>query len=261
MTLMAGLAVVHLAVAGAPMAPFYYEATTTRSTEGKGEPQVSKLRAWVDGQRTRIEFLAGSKKDLPEGSFVVTKDGGDTVFFVNPKKQAYARWELDDAVKDLADRLKKEGGLVRLAISDVSDEKLVEEPSEPILGFPATHRKWRSGYTLKYAILGIDQERREDTVQEIWFSDRIAGSGYDAILQPSRLKTGHEGLDKVVAGRLGEPHGFTLRSEVVSKVRQKGKEQTQRSRTDVTLLREEASNPSRFEVPSGYQERPLKKVR
>jgi hypothetical protein len=264
MSLVAGLALWHLAAAApAPLTSYYYEATTTQSAPGKAEPQVSRMKAWVDGPRARIEFAGGGKKSTyPEGSYVVTKDGGETVYFVNPKKKAYARWELDDVVRDVADRLKNEGGMVRLELTDVSDEKLLEEPSQPILGFEATHRKWRSGYTMKYAILGIDQTRREDTVRELWFSDRISGSGYDALLQPGRLKTGHSGLDKVVAGRIGEPHGFTLRSETVTKVRKgKGEEQTLKSRTDVTLLRAETTDASRFEVPSGYVEKPFKKAR
>jgi hypothetical protein len=264
MSLLAGLALWHLAAAApVPLTSYYYEATTTQSATGKAEQKVSKMKAWVDGPRMRIEFAGGgAKAAYPEGSYVVTKDNAETVYFVNPKKKTYARWELDDAVKSVADRLKKDGGMVRLELSDVSDEKIVEEPSQPILGFEATHRKWRSGYTMNYAILGIDQVRREDTVQEIWFSDRIAGSGYDSILQPSRLKTGHEGLDKVVAGRVGEPHGFTLKSETVTKVRKgKGEEQTLKSRTDVTVLRQETSDASRFEVPSGYVEKPFKKVR
>jgi len=264
MSLVAGLVLWHLAAAApAPLMSYYYEATTTQSPAGKAEPQVSKMKAWVDGPRARIEFVGGGAKGAyPEGSYVVTKDGGETVFFVNPKKQAFARWELDDVVRDVADRLKNEGGMVRLELTDVSNEKLLEEASQPILGFEATHRKWRSGYTMKYAILGIDQVRREDTVRDLWFSDRIAGSGYDALLQPGRLKTGHAELDKVVAGRIGEPHGFTLRSETVTKVRKgKGAEQTLKSRTDVTLLRQETADASRFEVPSGYVEKPFKKAR
>ena len=184
------------------------------------------------------------------------------MFLVNPKKKAFARWELDDAVNDVAERLKKEGGLVRLQISDIGQEKLLEEPSEPIHGYPATHRRWSSGYTMKYAVLGIQQERREDAVRDVWFSDRIGGAGFESLLSPRKLQTGHEGLDKVLAGKLGEPRGFTLRSETVTKVRKgKGEVQTLRARTEVTLLREEKGAPALFEVPAGYEEKSFKAVR
>ena len=240
---------------------YYYEATTTESGGTKGDA-TTKMRAWVDGPRARLEFVERTKKDLPAGSYLVTKDGGETVFLVNPRKQVFARWVLDDAVNDVAERLKKEGGLVKLQISDIAQEKLKEEPSDPILGYTATHRRWSSGYTMKYAVLGIQQERREDVVHDVWFSDRIGGSGFESLLSPRKLQTGHEGLDKVLAGKIGEPHGFTLRSEAVTKVRKgKGEVQTLRARTEVTLVREEKGAETLFDVPAGYKEKSFKAVR
>ena len=258
----AGLILWQVAVAAVPSSPYYYEATTTETGGEKAEPRVTRMRAWVEGPRARVEFVEGTRRDLPKGSYIVTKDGGETVYFVNPKNEAYARWELDDVIRDVAERLKKEGGLVKLELSDVIDEKLLEEPSDKILGFPATHRRWRSGYKMKYSLLGIEQVRREDVVHDVWFSDRIAGPGFDSLLQPRRLETGHAGLDKVLAGKLGEPRGFTLRSETVTKMRKgNGEEQTRRSRTEVTVLRQEPADPSLFEIPAGYEERPFKRVR
>lgn len=262
MRVAAGMVLWHLAVAPAAVAPYYYEATTTESGMEKREPQVTKMGAWVDGARARIELLEGARRDLPKGSYLITKDGGETVYFVHPKKKAYARWELDDVIRDVAERLKQEGGLVKLELSDVINETLLEEPAERILDLPATHRRWRAGYTMKYSILGIDQERREDSVRDVWFTDGIAGAGFDSILQPRRLKTGHEGLDKVLAGKLGEARGFTLRSETVTKTRKKnGQEETRRARTEVTMLRQEAAAPALFEIPQGYKERPFNKLR
>lgn len=249
------------ASAAAPSTGYYYEATTTESGGKKGDA-TTKMRAWVEGPRARLEFLERTRKDLPQGSYLVTKDGGETVFLVNPKKKTFARWELDDAVNDVAERLKKDGGMVKLQVSDIGQENLLEEPSEPILGFPATHRRWSSGYTMKYALLGIQQERREDAVRDVWYSDRIGGAGFESLLSPKRLKTGHEGLDKVLAGKLGDPRGFTLRSETVTKVRKgKGEPQTLRARTEVTLLREEKGAPDLFEVPAGYAEKSFKSMR
>jgi len=262
MRVAAGLVLWQLAVAPVPASPYYYEATTTESLKEKSEPQVTRMRAWVDGPRARIELLEGTRRDLPKGSYLVTKDGGETVYLVHPKKKAYARWELDDVIRDVAERLKQEGGLVKLELSDVANETLLEEPAERILDLPSTHRRWRSGYTMKYSVLGIDQERREDSVRDVWFTDRVGGAGFDSLLQPRRLKTGHEGLDKVLAGKLGEARGFTLRSETVTKTRKgNGEEQTRRARTEVTVLRQEAAPPAMFEIPQGYQERPFKKLR
>jgi len=242
-------------------ASYYYEATTTESGGKSDGPVLTRMRAWVDGSCAKIEVIEGPKSGLPVGSFLVTRDGGETVFFVNPKKEAFARWELDATLRDVADRLNGDG-FIKLELSDVTDQPLLDEPGETLLGRATVHKRWKSGYTIKYGALGMARQRRDETVRDVWVSDAIAVAGFDSLLSPRRVQTGNELLDKALVAKLGNIQGFTLKSASVTTTRDdKGREETRRSSTAVTLLREEASTADRFEIPGTYTERPFKKVR
>jgi hypothetical protein len=255
--LVLGLAVAPPALA----ASYYYEATTTESGGKSDAPVLTRMRAWVDGPRAKVEVIEGPKSGLPVGSYLVTRDGGESVFFVNPKKAAYAKWELDATLRDVADRLNGEG-LVKLELSDVTDQPLLDEPGEPLLGQATIHKRWKSGYTIKYGALGMTRQRRDETVKDVWVTDAITVAGFDALLSPRQVQTGNALLDKALIAKLGNVKGFTLKSASVTTTKDdKGREETRRSSTVVIQLREEASPAARFEIPATYTERPFKKVR
>jgi hypothetical protein len=241
---------------------FYYEATRTQEGPGKNDLATVRVRAWVEGPRMRVEFVDGRKSGFPEGSFLLTVDGGQTIFFVNPRKKGFAKWELDSVIQDIADLLNKDGGLYRLELSDVTGDAILEEPGEPILGQPTTHLRWSGGYTLKYAMLGLKRVRRQETVRDVWVSDVIGEMGLDSLFRPRNLDTGHEELDRALAAQMRPVDGFTLKSVSTTTTRdKKGREQITRTTTEVTLLRPEPVAAERFSFPDDYRERPLKKIR
>jgi len=257
---LAGLLLAQLLAAPA-FAAVYYEATTT--DEGgpqEDEPQVVKMRAWVDGPRMKIEYVEGTR-ELPSGSYLLTQDGGETVYFVNPQKRGYARWDVDEVIDRVA-KLVNGGGLVKAQVSDVVDKTVLEEAGDPILGLPTVHRRRESGYTVEYSVMGIHKEQRKETVRDTWVTDEVDQSGFDALLRPRNIDTGNVDLDRALSAELGRAEGFTLRSVSVTTTRDgKGNERVRHSTTEVTALREQPVDASAFELPAGFEERPIKKLR
>ena len=239
---------------------YYYEATTVEEEDARDGEEIVEMRAWVDGSRMKIEFVDG-RKDLPDGSYLLTRDGGETVYFVNPQKGGYALWDLDEVIDGVAGLMDGKG-MIKLELSDVVDESLLEQPGEPLLGRATIHRRRKSGYTVRYAVLGIARTQRKETVRDTWVFEGIAQSGLDALLKPSRIDTGHPELDRALTAELGRSKGFPLRSvSVTTTTDGKGKEQVRRSTTEVTALERQPVVEATFEIPAEFEERALKKLR
>ncbi len=254
------IAVAVFAIASASWAGYYYEAVSvTKNEKGKTMDEMV-VKSWVDGPKARVEFDSKQKEGpFGSGSYWVTTDAGETIYWVNPKDRTYSEFDLEElmaAVGQAMEMMEQMGGMMNLEFTDVSHEKLGEGPGGSMLGYPTTHYRYKSGYTMVIKIMGMKRENRVDMEGEIWSTDALDASGFGVWLRPDRaLNTGIEGLDEMIESQVGSIRGFPLKSTVVSKTtNKKGKSQTTTSTTEVRTLREQSVADQSFTVPAGYQE-------
>lgn len=247
-----------LLAAGPVFAGWAYEAVTTDDA-ARGKPRVLGVRAWVDGAKTKVEFTDGSKQGpFSAGSYLLTQDGGQTLYLVDPKEKAYSRWDMEAMFQMLGNLMESSGGLFEMEFSDISSKKLLEEPGGSVLGYPTTHYRWQSGYTLRMSVMGMKREHQAEVLQDLWVTDAHDAAGFLVWLRPDRMKTGNQDFDALLASEMKKLSGFPLKSTTVTTTRdKKGRENVTRSTTEVTSLREEAIAGAVFELPADYEERPL----
>ena len=247
-----------LLAASAASAGHYYEMVTEGLGQGNGGMQ--KVLAWVEGSKSRVEFASGEKKGIfADGNYLVTTDAGDNVYLVNPKDETYATFNLDEMMASIGQAMKmmeQMGGMVKIEITDVSSEKLLEEPGERILGHATTHYRFQSGYTMNMSMVGMKQENRSDTVMDIWATDDLDARGFGVWLRPDRqMKTGHAELDKMMAQDFAEMRGFPLKMSMqITTTDKKGRQQTGTTTMEVKVLREESIADDKFTWPDHYTE-------
>lgn len=233
-------------------AGLYYEAVTR--TEGqKGEVEV---RSWVDGESARVEFESGGPHaGLPKGSYLVTRDGGRTLYLVNPKEKTYSKWDLQAMMETFGAMMESMGSMMSLEIANPRVEKLGEEPGGAILGLATTRHRYRSSYDLEMKVMGMNRSQHVDMEQEIWSTQAVSAAGLGVWLRADR-PTGFEGLDELLKNEMGKIEGFPLRTvTVTTTTNKKGKSQVTRSTMEVTTLDQDRSIPAdTFEIPAGYQE-------
>ena len=82
-----------LAAALPAAAGTHYTAETT--TTGPDAEQATSVEAWVDGAAAKIVFHESGTPVLEKGNYIVTTDGGKTLYLVNPEEKAYAEWDLE----------------------------------------------------------------------------------------------------------------------------------------------------------------------
>ena len=166
-----------LLVASLANAGHYYESVTENKMAGKRKSDIQKVKAWIEGDSARIEFVSGEKKGyFADGNYLVTTDAGDKVYLVNPKDETYAPFNLEEmmaSVGQMMNMMEEMGDMVKIEITDSTSEKLLEEPGERILGHATTHYRYKSGYTMNMSMMGMKRQNRSDTVMDIWSTDAL----------------------------------------------------------------------------------------
>lgn len=252
------LVVAPLAVAGQ-----YYEALTTNTMQGSKTGETMTVHSWVDEDKSRVEFVTGEKDGwMADGNYLLTVDGGENSYLVDPEEKTYARFSFEEMMAGLNQAMKaleSMGGMVKMDFTDVSTEKLLEEPGGDLLGYATTHYRFKSHYVMEMSIMGMGQKNTNDTIQDLWSTDKLDARGFAMWLRPDRgMQTGNEGLDKMFNQEMSKLTGFPLKMTTqTTTTDKKGKQQQSSSSTIVTVLRNESIPADKFEWPSDYTETSL----
>ena len=253
---LASIAFVGSIFADVASAATYFESQTTAETPDVGRMQVTSVRAWVDGEQARIEFREGDQTGIfPAGSYMLTGDAGGTVYLVNPTEMTYAEVDLEQMLGFAGSVMQAAGGLVQMQVSDVSNEKIAEEPGGEILGFETTHYAFRTSYTMSVGVLGFSREVTNDMRQEFWCTDELDAAGFRLWLSPDRFQTGNAELDELITSTYQSLDCLPLRSRTEATTTAEGQTTTTVTTSEVTVLRrDEPVEPGTFGVPEGYTE-------
>ncbi len=241
-------------------AGYYYEAvTTTDSEDDRGDSQMT-VAVWAEGDAAKIEFSQGDETGFfGPGTYMLTKDGGELMYLVNTEDKTYAEFNLGEMMNFASQAMQGMGNMFRMEFTDVYSEKLGEGPGMPILGYSTKHLRFRSGYTMRMAVMGMKQEQKVDMEQEMWTNDSIATPAFDVWMRPDKRMTGmFEGLDEMMEAEFSKVEGVPLKSVThMTMTNKKGRATRSTSTTEVTDLRQENIPDSTFEIPADYTETQL----
>lgn len=240
------------------MAGVYYKAETLTEPD-RGQSQRIEVEAWVDGERAKIVFSESNNPLTPEGSYLLTSDGGKTLLLVDPKEKTYSRWDLDALMSSLGGMLDALGGVMSFEFSEPRIEKLLEEPGGELLGLPTTHTRYRTTYSMQMKIMGMKRAQETVTEQDLWTTTAIDEPAFGVWLRNDPPRTGDEDLDRLIAAEVGKVEGFPLKTVAVSTStgEKKKSSSSTRTTTEVTMLERRDVPAATFELPAGYEERAM----
>jgi hypothetical protein len=210
----------------------------------------------VAGEKARVEFKESANPVAKQGAYLITKDGGKTVFLVDPEEKTYAEWNLQAMLGLVGSVMQGMGPMLKIEFSNPKVEKLLDEDGGALLGLPTRHYRYRTSYNMKIKVLGMGNEASVVTDQDVWSTDRLQDIGLGVWLRSDPPRTGNEQFDKLLAAEMDKSHGFPLKTVTVStSTQKKGKQTVTRSTTEVTQLDTSANVPATsFEIPAGYKE-------
>lgn len=241
-------------------AGIHYKAVT-KTEDASNQASNIAVEGWVAGDKAKVEFEEAGKNNpmAKQGAYLITKDGGRTIYFVDPSEKTYAEWDMQAMLGMVGSVMQGMGPLLKVEFSEPKVEKLLEENGGTISGLPTTHYRYRTSYNMKIKVMGMGQDANVVTEQDIWSTDKLQDVGLGVWLRSDPPRTGNEQFDKLIASEVERSKGFPLKTVTVSTTTQKkGKQTVTRSTMEVTQLDTSADVPaSSFEIPSGYKETQL----
>ncbi|HJX29959.1 MAG TPA: DUF4412 domain-containing protein [Thermoanaerobaculia bacterium] len=248
-----------LALAAMPAFAGVHYKSVTRNQDANGKSLGDMaVEGWVTGSNARVEVTASDNPILKKGTFLVTKDGGKTLYLVDPKEKTYGEWDVQAMLGAAGAMLNSMGPLVKMEFSDPKVEKLAEDAGPTIAGLPTRHFKYRTSYTMKMKVMGMGQESAVVSEQDLWVTDKINDAALGVWLRNTPPKTGNEQLDKLIDSEIGKVTGYPMKMVTVStSTSKKGKATVTRSTMEVTELDTNANVTASFDVPAGYEEVPM----
>lgn len=229
----------------------------TKVEGGRGSEMGNMvMNALAEGDQARMEFVETKNPMFPKGTYMLVNAKGEMTI-VNPEKQTYSKLDLAAMMEGAGgamDAMAKAG--FKMEFKDPKVEKLLEEPGGEIVGFPTTHYRWHTTYTMimRMPVMG-DRKTPVDSVEDIWTTTAIG-------LPPQTVKAfqgmGQSQLSgemkKMVDAAKVKMTGFQLKRVMVS-ASQGGKgAQATTTTTEVTKLRKAEIPASKFVIPAGYTE-------
>lgn len=228
----------------------YYEAHT--SGEGKGsEAQNATVKAWVSGEKAKVLFESTGNPMMKKEDYLVTTDGGQTMYLVSPKDKTYGKWDMNAMIQMAAGVTK----MMKLEVTEGKVEKLEERPAEPVAGLPTTYYKFRTTYRQTVKFMMINQDNRVEEIHELWAAPDLVEKALGVYLRKTPPKTVSEDFNRLMALEFEKVKGIPLKSRTVTTVQdKKGAKQTTTVTMEVTKLQVLPVPDSTFEIPAGYKE-------
>ncbi len=237
----------------------YKAVTRTETASRSGDIQVE---AWISADKARVEFVKSQNPTARAGTWLLTRDGGRKIYLVDPEQKAYGEWDVEAMLGLMGGLMQGLGPLLKIEFSEPKVEKLLEEDGGKVAGLPTRHYRYRTTYTTKVKVFGMGRATDNVSEQDMWVTDRLKDPGLGVWLRPATLHTGNPDFDRQIAALAVSYNGFPLKmTAVTTSTQQKGGQQTvTRTSREVTELDMPAVPDSRFEIPAGYEEKPMMPV-
>ena len=246
------LLAVFVAFASTSWAGVTYTAVTRTILGSTNHVGDMRVKAWVDGKQARMDFVESELPQLESGTYLVTSDGGDTAYLVDPRSHTYQRWDINSMIGNMADLMRALRSQMKARFEQPRVEKLLEEAGPLMDGMPTRHYRYRTSYK---AYLELNETETISTVTEedIWTTAAIKEPGLMALLN-KRPSSGDEELDRIIQQEMAKVSGFPLKR--VTSTRTETTKETSESRTEMEVveLKTVPVAPSVFLLPKGYAE-------
>lgn len=250
-------AALFLAAAVPGSAGIHYK-SVTKTQDARSNSSDIVAEGWVAGDNAKVAFVESKGNPIAQqGTYLLTKDGGKTLYLVNPEEKTYAEWSLQGMLGAVGAVMNGMGPLLKIQFTDLKVDKISEEDGGTVLGLATKRFKYRTSYTMSVKVLGMGNVTDVVSEQDVWATTKLSDAGLGVWLRSEPPRTGNTEFDKLIAAEGGKFQGFPLKMVTVSTSTPKkgGKPTTTRTSMEVTELDTSANVPaSAFEIPAGYEE-------
>jgi Domain of unknown function (DUF4412) len=237
--------------ASSALAGVYYTATTRTEGGRRGQGQDSVVKAWVSGDKTKVQFESSNGPMMKKGSYLVTSNAGKEMYLVNPEDKSYSKFDMDGMMQMAGGAMK----MMNMKYSDLKMQKVAEEPDGLVAGLPTIHYTFHTSYTMSMNFMGMAKTTRVVKEEEVWATSKLIEAALGLWLRKTPPKMGDETLDSLVKAEMSKIQGFPLKHKTVTtSTDEKGKAEVTTTTLEVTEMQMTGVPDSTFAIPDGYKE-------
>jgi hypothetical protein len=247
-----GVMVALLLTGHAAFAAVQYDYFQTSRAEGDERPADFNARAFIDGQRSRIEFISGNT--YPPGTYMISTDGARRLLFVDPTQKLYTEVNTLGIASTI--------GTSNIVVSNLQSSVTRLDDGRVIAGIPTDHYRLAMTYDITVTFHDMPLKQSVRTVIDKWTTVRFGDVADVAFGNPAQ--TGNAKIDELISAETTKIKGFPLRQTVsVTTINNTGlipgsklvvpATRTKTRETTVTAISEMAADDKWFRVPAGYQ--------
>jgi len=227
---------------------------TTQTSDASGP--VATTRGLVDGDKAKIEFVSGrSGPGMQAGNYMLSQDGGKTLYMVNPKEESYMKLDLDKIASQVGMFMDAAKGFVSMTFSDPKVETLLDEKGPSMHGYATRHVKMRTAYTMSSSFFGRKDTTSVSRDDEMWVTKELKDAGMQIWAKQRSIRTGNADIDKVIAAETGKVSGIPLKTISVTTTRKgNGADDVVTATNAVTSLKTARVPAATFELPANYKD-------
>ena len=207
-------------------------------------------RAVIDGERSRVDFLAGNL--YPPGTYVISTDGSRRLYFVDPTSKSYTEFNTAGVATALATS--------NIKIENLKSSTDLRDDRPMIAGIPSDHTLLTIAYDITVTMKAIPLTQHVTTTIDTWSTTRFGEVGGSELT--NALRTGNPEIDSLLESEATKIKGFPLRQIVTTRTSvdtpSRGSQlklpatRTFVRETWVTAVRETTPEPILFTVPATF---------
>jgi len=247
-------------IAAVAASPAWAGITFTQTTKGEGgraaDAANAVVKASIDQGHAKMEWEETNNPMFGKGTYMLVNEKGEMVF-VNTDKRTYSKFDLTAMMEGMEQgmgAMSKMG--FKMEVKDPKIEKTLEEPGGQMVGYPTTHYRWHTTYTMVMTMMGgMKREFPSDTTEDVWTTTGIeipavAVKAFTGLGQGPMMGE----LRKITELAKAKMTGFPLK-RVVTSSGKGGRGGGPTTITSVVTDIQKVSIPaSTFAIPAGYTE-------
>lgn len=223
----------------------------TISENPQGGSSQSIEEGWAAGSKFKVVFIEAANQMSKKGGYLLSNDGGTTLYMVDPEEKSYFKFDLDQ----MAGFAGAMGQMMNAKVTDAKIEKLLEEPGGMICGVPTTHYRYRTSYKQSIDMMGFKMSSSVVKEEDIWLAPKFAEAVVGIWMKRSAPKTGNKEFDDLVKLEMSKAQGVSMkRITVQSNTDGKGNTTTTKSTMEMTEVNVGPVPDSTFVIPPTYKE-------